>query len=103
MPENQNGPDGVVGLIWESMPTRPVPWYAGEPLSPFSPGTEVWITLSTTESTWPLVDRVVLPYLSMRLPGAGAAPKWRSEEHTSELQSHVNLVCRLLLEKKKME
>src|SRR6516225_7660467 len=29
-------------------------------------------------------------------PSAG-----RSEEHTSELQSHVNLVCRLLLEKKK--
>src|SRR4051812_49713627 len=29
-------------------------------------------------------------------PAAG-----RSEEHTSELQSHVNLVCRLLLEKKK--
>src|SRR5690242_21401732 len=31
--------------------------------------------------------------------GDDAAP--RSEEHTSELQSHVNLVCRLLLEKKK--
>src|SRR5438477_9782485 len=28
-------------------------------------------------------------------------PLSRSEEHTSELQSHVNLVCRLLLEKKK--
>src|SRR5690242_21789155 len=27
----------------------------------------------------------------------------RSEEHTSELQSHVNLVCRLLLEKKKIK
>src|SRR5207237_7104039 len=27
--------------------------------------------------------------------------KRRSEEHTSELQSHLNLVCRLLLEKKK--
>src|SRR5690242_20913745 len=27
----------------------------------------------------------------------------RSEEHTSELQSHVNLVCRLLLEKKNAE
>src|SRR5207237_7922023 len=27
----------------------------------------------------------------------------RSEEHTSELQSHLNLVCRLLLEKKKKE
>src|SRR4051812_49501899 len=31
--------------------------------------------------------------------GRGCGP--RSEEHTSELQSHVNLVCRLLLEKKK--
>src|SRR5690242_21450521 len=29
------------------------------------------------------------------------AQQTRSEEHTSELQSHVNLVCRLLLEKKK--
>src|SRR5690348_18110886 len=27
--------------------------------------------------------------------------RWRSEEHTSELQSPVHLVCRLLLEKKK--
>src|SRR5260370_29642794 len=27
--------------------------------------------------------------------------RFRSEEHTSELQSHLNLVCRLLLEKKK--
>src|SRR5690242_21229095 len=30
----------------------------------------------------------------------GASVLARSEEHTSELQSHVNLVCRLLLEKK---
>src|SRR5207237_9734108 len=30
-----------------------------------------------------------------------ARPRFRSEEHTSELQSHLNLVCRLLLEKKK--
>src|SRR5260370_18821819 len=28
---------------------------------------------------------------------------FRSEEHTSELQSHLNLVCRLLLEKKKRQ
>src|SRR3989454_9872732 len=28
---------------------------------------------------------------------------WRSEEHTSELQSPCNLVCRLLLEKKKKD
>src|SRR5690242_21038114 len=32
---------------------------------------------------------------------SGRAGRARSEEHTSELQSHVNLVCRLLLEKKK--
>src|SRR2546430_4337445 len=32
---------------------------------------------------------------------AEACPKDRSEEHTSELQSQSNLVCRLLLEKKK--
>src|SRR2546430_4223705 len=31
----------------------------------------------------------------------GIEPKTRSEEHTSELQSQSNLVCRLLLEKKK--
>src|SRR5467141_5462450 len=38
-----------------------------------------------------------------RSPCASAPPrrKPRSEEHTSELQSHLNLVCRLLLEKKK--
>src|SRR5690242_21579971 len=36
-----------------------------------------------------------------RLQRAGQGPRpGRSEEHTSELQSHVNLVCRLLLEKK---
>src|SRR5438477_8804186 len=40
-------------------------------------------------------------------PSSGSPHIWvllrvvRSEEHTSELQSHVNLVCRLLLEKKK--
>src|SRR5260370_1638423 len=31
------------------------------------------------------------------------AQRIRSEEHTSELQSHLNLVCRLLLEKKKKD
>src|SRR6266571_8290490 len=37
-----------------------------------------------------------------RVPSRLGRPwRGRSEEHTSELQSHVNLVCRLLLEKKK--
>src|SRR5260370_12873811 len=34
-------------------------------------------------------------------PCACSSRASRSEEHTSELQSHLNLVCRLLLEKKK--
>src|SRR2546426_4625543 len=34
-------------------------------------------------------------------PDASGRCQWRSEEHTSELQSPCNLVCRLLLEKKK--
>src|SRR2546430_9682864 len=38
----------------------------------------------------------ILPRAALRLPDP------RSEEHTSELQSQSNLVCRLLLEKKKV-
>src|SRR6266487_4608268 len=42
-------------------------------------------------------------WLRMNLASAAwfLLPEWRSEEHTSELQSPVHLVCRLLLEKKK--
>src|SRR5688572_31632042 len=45
------------------------------------------------------VDRVI--ELSKRGSGFLDAGDTRSEEHTSELQSQSNLVCRLLLEKKK--
>src|SRR5260370_14634092 len=57
-----------------------------------------------------LVPLLSLGRLARRRAGPAAlahrsAPRcrasWRSEEHTSELQSHLNLVCRLLLEKKK--
>src|SRR2546430_10298955 len=41
------------------------------------------------------------PGLALRLPDPGLG--LRSEEHTSELQSQSNLVCRLLLEKKKSQ
>src|SRR5260370_21671787 len=47
-----------------------------------------------------LLDQVVGTLLSDPM---AAALDHRSEEHTSELQSHLNLVCRLLLEKKKTE
>src|SRR2546430_13240662 len=35
--------------------------------------------------------------------GVVSDTQWRSEEHTSELQSQSNLVCRLLLEKKRAD
>src|SRR2546430_3473425 len=45
---------------------------------------------------------VVVQRLVDHVPAADPAPETpRSEEHTSELQSQSNLVCRLLLEKKK--
>src|SRR6266480_7959473 len=40
------------------------------------------------------------PPAAAKQPHDPVATPMRSEEHTSELQSHVNLVCRLLLEKK---
>src|SRR5690242_20979894 len=43
--------------------------------------------------------RCVCPAMAART--TSGAETARSEEHTSELQSHVKLVCRLLLEKKK--
>src|SRR5438477_6840824 len=45
-----------------------------------------------------LLQRKVGPKL--RALSGAVNTRMRSEEHTSELQSHVNLVCRLLLEKK---
>src|SRR5260370_21022469 len=45
----------------------------------------------------PSVSIMLVDHLSLGLRPMA----WRSEEHTSELQSHLNLVCRLLLEKKK--
>src|SRR2546427_1845412 len=71
-----------------------------------------YTTLFRSEAT-PAVEhraRVVEPFLDVgRVRGShegrshllGGGGEQRSEEHTSELQSQSNLVCRLLLEKKK--
>src|SRR3712207_7253188 len=52
---------------------------------------------------WPIlshdITRRTLPFIHLHFLKAFTA--WRSEEHTSELQSRQYLVCRLLLEKKK--
>src|SRR5438477_3453858 len=52
-------------------------------------------------STRPGSSRLRLLQHSSRAVRTQLPLQRRSEEHTSELQSHVNLVCRLLLEKKK--
>src|SRR5260221_7654374 len=60
-------------------------------------------------SVYPIDDRRIPGYFPLAVTGVsplapsgrGAPPPPRSEEHTSELQSHSDLVCRLLLEKKK--
>src|SRR5260370_39409917 len=51
-------------------------------------------------SPHPLFHRTLPPRTLLARAKRAGRPKLRSEEHTSELQSHLNLVCRLLLEKK---
>src|SRR5882762_11296294 len=48
-----------------------------------------------------LLDRLVRENAAIHRGARSLRQCVRSEEHTSELQSHLNLVCRLLLEKKK--
>src|SRR5260370_34188380 len=61
--------------------------------------TEIY-TLSLHDAL-PICGRHGQPLHRRRLDLGRAGGRDRSEEHTSELQSHLNLVCRLLLEKKK--
>src|SRR2546429_978857 len=70
------------------------------PRSTLFPYTTLFRSLSTTGT-----DRYS-PHLGSVFPdqeirGGGGRRRLRSEEHTSELQSRLHLVCRLLLEKKK--
>src|SRR5260370_8125800 len=51
--------------------------------------------------TVPAIPSATLYTYLLQIGVRGYRKSGRSEEHTSELQSHLNLVCRLLLEKKK--
>src|SRR5438067_3308884 len=53
-------------------------------------------TRATASATEPAASR----WLSFTSTPSWSPKRWRSEEHTSELQSRFDLVCRLLLEKK---
>src|SRR2546429_1620574 len=61
------------------------------------------IRISRTARGWVVCVLAVLVAVTgcARSPEAQKARHLRSEEHTSELQSRLHLVCRLLLEKKK--
>src|SRR2546427_9241027 len=74
--------------IWPSGPAAP----GSAPSAVLTGAGKVQIESSRTSALSGRVSRLIT-----RLLG----PKSRSEEHTSELQSQSNLVCRLLLEKKK--
>src|SRR5207248_8707633 len=68
-------------------------WVFAEPMM-FTLGVViVWSLLRTHTTRLPVIPFVVTGYSSLL----------RSEEHTSELQSPYDLVCRLLLEKKKQK
>src|SRR5260221_10420534 len=64
--------------------------------------TEIY-TLSLHDALPISTQAQVLPTHTPQLFQEATAACGRSEEHTSELQSHSDLVCRLLLEKKKTE
>src|SRR5207247_6693592 len=61
------------------------------------PGLEKWLSLNAEYAK-------IWPNITVKKAPPPDSKEWegkRSEEHTSELQSRVDLVCRLLLEKKK--
>src|SRR5205807_8602861 len=80
---------------------------ASTPISSFLPPATSTVPLASNVAVWSYRPVLRLP-VTVQVPVAGsyssalATPGGpRSEEHTSELQSPCNLVCRLLLEKKK--
>src|SRR2546422_1377061 len=77
-------------IVWNASPTAIVPeaqLMALVELGPVKPNSMAMLQLAAPGNT--------------ASASAGSSPRGRSEEHTSELQSRLHLVCRLLLEKKK--
>src|SRR2546429_4690105 len=70
------------------------------PRSTLFPYTTLFRSNQSAVTTYPVTDGVSQA-LETTLRGVDELLPQRSEEHTSELQSRLHLVCRLLLEKKK--
>src|SRR4029434_4024384 len=58
-----------------------------------------WFDLFDDKEEAPLMTCLVVSFNVIKCVHVCVSVEVRSEEHTSELQSHLNLVCRLLLEK----
>src|SRR5687768_18064121 len=90
---NDTQPTDIYTLsLHDALPiSRSTPRYSSTRRSPATPQ-----ATSTSASSSPVPTRPV----SAAAASCASAPMARSEEHTSELQSRLHLVCRLLLEKK---
>src|SRR4029077_21298047 len=93
----------------EDTPTHRLQQLRGHlPLAPSNSMSHFFFNDTATTEIYTLSLHDALPICEPVAEVRGAVPgghrsDWpcaRSEEHTSELQSHLNLVCRLLLEKK---
>src|SRR5580658_10598329 len=82
--------------------TDPIPELAGRlPCEqPCPPASATTGALRAVMSSW--LGEAETPPRTVLCTPSKSTEAWRSEEHTSELQSPCNLVCRLLLEKKKI-
>src|SRR5690606_41584036 len=95
-------PDTYTLSLHDALPISAMPHYpAQEAISPMRAIDDAFVALVQANPS--LRVRVGNPdeLQSNRMGRTLALLKHRSEEHTSELQSRENLVCRLLLEKKK--
>src|SRR5688572_32241211 len=78
------------------------PYYAGKTITVIEGNSAGGVADLRTKSIMQFLQKYIPgnpTIVSQYVPGGGG--RQRSEEHTSELQSQSNLVCRLLLEKKK--
>src|SRR5882762_6725956 len=96
-PQSFLAPNGTISTLFASVPLPGAPHQP--PLRSASLCSGEFISPFFFARTSP-VGSPASPWICLSPPSLNLAHRMRSEEHTSELQSHLNLVCRLLLEKK---